>query len=289
MKKVLAIVLAMAMMFSMFAIAASASQTITFDQIPAIPTQEKGRIYFVAGSTTFPYGESGIGTYEIPIYLVSDYDTDYEVGFVELGCTIGLEGDTSMASIVDVKPTAALEAMNGYVDIDTGYGVNEGEYTFADDQGHVAFKVDGSAILHQEKLQVATVTVELNDSYKFIAGEEGFVDPYLILLEYDFVWTGPSSFGGYGAIWAADGQEYGTWGNYNAAGADPTEMLEIGSGNEGALFFTNGYICEGEEVVITWKTDLINWFTGILEQFYQIYTTIHNFFQDLLPSLGALL
>ena len=288
MKKVLAIVLALTMALGMFGIAASA-ESVTYDQIPAIPTQEKGRIYFVAGSTVYPYGESGIGTYEVPIYLVSDYDTDYEVGFVELGCTIAIEGDTSMATIIDVKPTAALEAMKGYVDIDTGYGINEDEYTFAEDQGHVAFKVDGSAILHQEKLQVATVTVELNDTYKVDLKDKNATAPYIYLMEYDFSFTGPSSVYGAGAIWAADGQEYGTWGDFNPDGAEPTEELQLGSASSGALFYTYGYICEGAEVVITWKTDLINWFTGILDQFYQIYTTIHNFFQDLLPSLGALL
>ena len=241
--------------------------------------------YFVAENITYEYGASPVGTVEVPIYLVSDYDAGYNVGFVELGCTIAVDGDTSMATILDIKASDELKAMDGFVDLDTAFGPTD--FAFDDTQAHLAFKVDGDAILHQSKLKVAVLTLQINENFKYDAGSEDATAPYLYLDAYDFslIWDGNSSFALGGAIFE-EGTEFGAGeGNY----MDYTTELAYGSGNDGNLFFPHGFIAEEPEVEITWISDLINWFAGILDQFYQIYTEIHNFFQDLIPGLAALI
>lgn len=283
MKKVLAIALAVIMALSMFSIAASAA-TLKFEELPVFPTQEKGRIYFAADNITYEYGTSPAGTYEVPVYVVSDYDASCEVGFVELGCIIGLEGDTSMATILDVKPSAELEALPGYVNLDTGYG--ESDWFFDATQGHIAFKVDGDAILHQAKFKVATITLQINDNFVYEPGSSATA-PYVIFDTYDFsnIYDNTTAEG-VGAIFDKDvifGDEEAFY--YLEA----TEYLEKGVGNDGNLFWSFAFIAEEPEVVVTWPTDLLDWFAGILDQFFEIFTTIHNFIQDALGIVAGLL
>lgn len=285
MKKVLAIALAVIMALGMFSIAASA-ETIEFEKLPMLPEQQNGKIFFAADNYTYKYGTSPAGTIEVPVYLISDYDASCDVGFVELGCIVAIEGDTSMVSILDVQPSAELKAFAGFEDFDTGYGCSD--YSFDDYQGHIAFKVDGDAILHQAKLKVATVTLQINDNFKYESGSETETAPYIFFAPYDFsnIVNGSTAdaWPSYGAIFDTD-----TAINPDEWYIPAAEVFEEGVGNDGNLFYKYGFIAEEPEVEITWIADLVNWFTGILDQIYQVYTTIHQFFQELLPTIPALL
>lgn len=261
MKKVLSIVLAVIMAFSALGVGSFA---MTVEDLPIFPEQTEGRIYFAADTTWI---EVGAGTYEVPVYLISDYSVDYEVGFCELGFNVSLTGDNQYATILDVKASDELMAMDGYVDIETGFG--EGLYSIDPDIGYCAFKVDGSAILKQDMLTVAYVTVEVNE--EFPGGEAA---PCLFFSGYEFDWTEEYSFCGFGGIFSID-QEV-------AAFEEPATYLELAVGNDGDIFFSNGYMMEKPAKVYTWKADLVNWFEGIVDQIFAIGDEIHDFINTII-------
>ena len=282
MKKVLAIALALVMALGMFGIAASAEER-TYADLPVFPAQEEGRIQFALDSITFDNGASPAGTYSLPLYIVSNYPTDFEVGYVELGCNIMVSGDIDSVKITDIQIDPAIEAMAGYTAIDNGYG--ESLYVLDPEWAHIAFKVDGAAILNQAKLKVATVTVEIADTYAFESSEEGtFTDTCLMITPYEFMYVGYedgyySDLGLGGAIFDKEAA-YGE--GYEAA-----IELQEGVGNDGDLFYTYCYIAE-EPATPDWKIPLIEWFRGILDQFFQIFETIHNFIQEVIGVLEGL-
>lgn len=282
MKKVLAIALALVMALSMFGIAASAEGQ-TYADLPVFPAQEEGRIQFALDSITFDNGASPAGTYSLPLYIVSNYPTDFEVGYVELGCNIMVSGDIDSVKITDIQIDPAIEAMGGYAAIDNGYG--ESTYSIEPEWAHIAFKVNGAAILNQAKLKVATVTVEIADTYAFESSEEGtLTDTCLMITPYEFMWVMPedgyySDSGLGGAIFDKDAV-YGE-------GPEAAIELQEGVGNDGDLFYTYCYIAE-EPATPDWKIPLIEWFRGILDQFFQIFETIHNFIQEVIGVLEGL-
>ena len=159
MKKILAILLAALMVFTLGVTAfAEGEEENTGILLPDFPTQTEGQIIFASENT---HVEAG-GVYDIPVYLVSDYTSELcaEAEYILVGMNITLIGqafDANLMTITAITPSAEVQAFAGYqlfgADVVDMY-LN----TFN-------FMVTDTSILHQEKLPLAYVTVEVSPEY----------------------------------------------------------------------------------------------------------------------------
>lgn len=159
MKKILAILLAALMVFTLGVTAfAEGEEENTGILLPEFPAQAEGAIYFVSENT---HVEAG-GTYDIPVYLVSNYTSELcaDPEYILVGMNLTLIGqafDANLMTIKAITPSAEVQALAGYqlfgADVVDGFTNN------------FNFMVTDASILNQEKLLLANVKVEVSPEY----------------------------------------------------------------------------------------------------------------------------
>lgn len=284
MKKFLAIVLSVMMVLSV-----CTAGVYAFDEaeLPAMPTQTENYIYFAADHVR----AEANGTYEIPVYMISDYKTDVADGWVELAFTFNLS-NTDIAKVVDVKFADGIQAVSGFQAIEAHYGYTEDEMasyaTYHTDSttGYVAFAA-GLAALSQAKVQVCTITIQTTD---YFYGGALYTEDVA-----DFVSV---QFNGYNC-------EELPYGNYfTGVGAgifegeepeditavadfiDPTEFIGVGTleSNSG-IYFTFGFAYHYVNTEPTWKDKLIEWFKNQVEGIFAICDTVREYIRTVLALI----
>lgn len=159
MKKILAILLAAVMVFSLGVTAfAEGEEENTGILLPDFPAQTEGDIYLVSENT---YVDAG-GTYEIPVYIVSDYTPSVE-GNVLLGINFQLVGaafDSEYMTITGIKASDEVQALAGFELVAADVAYNDDAYC-----NMFGFVTNDMSLFHQEKMPIAYVTVAVADTY----------------------------------------------------------------------------------------------------------------------------
>lgn len=158
MKKILAILLAAIMTLSLGVMAfAEGEGENTGILLPDFPTQTEGEISFASENTRVEAGQ----IVDIPVYIVSNYtSTVAEPEYIVVGMNltlIGAAADQNYMTITAITPSAEVQALAGYELIGCDV-VDMLLNTFN-------FKCNDTSILNQEKMLLATVTVEVSADY----------------------------------------------------------------------------------------------------------------------------
>ena len=158
MKKILAILLATMMVFTLGLTAfAEGEEENTGILLPDFPTQTEGEISFASENTRVEAGQ----IVDIPVYIVSDYTSfvaEPEYILVGMNLTlIGAAADQNYMTITAITPSAEVQALAGYELVGCEI-VDMLLNTFN-------FKCNDTSIFHQEKMLLATVTVEVSADY----------------------------------------------------------------------------------------------------------------------------
>ena len=144
MKKILAIVLAAIMAFSLGVIGFAEDAV----EAPAFPTQEAGKVYFASEAIEVEAGQ----VYQIPVYIVANY-TPAITGTAVVGFSAKVTGDAeSYIKVLAISATEDAENLVGY-------------QLLGADSEQIAFKTTDMNIFKQEKLAIANVLVEVSSEY----------------------------------------------------------------------------------------------------------------------------
>ncbi len=272
MKKILAILLAVIAVFSLGITAFAEGEENTGLLLPEFPTQTEGAVYFASENI---YVEAGT-TYEVPVYMLSNYTASTE-GDVVVGLTLSLAGqafDANLMKITALSVSEDVQAMAGYELVGCDVNYNE-EFNL----NMVTFKVSDMGILNQEKLEIATVTIEVADAYTGYNEDGSPMDCMLDILPAQYFWYFDSPYQSAMApveIYQTDAQDA----FFNDGWVDPLETVDC-NGLEGPVFFSAGHLIIAPPVP-TWEERLKAW---AIEQAIKIIT----FFQGLNEVLLGLL
>lgn len=279
MKKILSILLAAIMVFTLGVVAFAEGEEDTGILLPEFPTQTEGAIYFATENTYVAAG----GTYEIPVYMLSNYTASTE-GDIVVGLTLSLAGeayDYGYMTVTGLSIPAEVQAMAGYELIGCDVDLN-GEVNL----NTVAFKVSDMSILKQEKLQVATVTVAVSPDYTGYNEDGSAMDCMLDIQAAQYFWYMENVYGMCGAyapveIWptgAADIFATDGW-------VEALEWIDFGGAAEiNGIYTVAGHLIV-EPPVPTWGERLKAW---AIEQAIKIITFfqgINDVLLGLLPTL----
>ena len=279
MKKILALVLAAFMVFSLGVVGFAEGEENTGILLPEFPTQTENAIYFASENT---YVEAG-GIYEIPVYMLSNYTPSVE-GDVVIGLTISLVGaafDNNLMVITDIKPSAEVQAL-------AGYELIAADVNFADELNNnmFIFKTSDMSVLNNAKLPVAIATVEVKPEYTGYNEDGSEMDCMLEVLAANYInyyeqgivyscATAPVS------IFEPDAQALFDeiyW-------VDPIESVEFGAADFiSGIYTVPGHLIK-EPPVPTWEERLKAW---AIEQAIKIITFfqgINDVLLGLLPTL----
>lgn len=167
MKKILAILLSAIMVLSLGVVAfAEGEEENTGILLPEFPAQTENEIYLVSENT---YVEAG-GTYEIPVYIVSNYTPSVE-GYALIGMNFALAGeafDTGLMTITGIKASAEAEALAGFELIAADVALYDDPYI-----NMFGFKCDDMSVFQQEAMPIAYVTVQVSPDYTGYNAETG--------------------------------------------------------------------------------------------------------------------
>lgn len=287
MKKFLAIVLSIMMVLGVCSVGVFA-----FDEanLPALPQQTENYIYFSAGHVRATANE----TYDIPIYMISNYNTSIQDGFCELGFSFYLS-DSSYATVNSVTFDNEIKAIADFTPLECYFGYTsaqmEGNPTWHTEEntGYVAFAADLAA-LKQTKVKVCTVNVTTSNAFpdgtEYVSESNDWVE--IRFGAYD-LYELPSgciacdSGVSYGAIFEGDMPDMTATDNF----VDGDEVISIGTqeSNSG-IYFTNGfiykYVAPPEP---SWSDKLIEWFKEQVEQIFQICDTIREYIRAILAVI----
>ncbi|MBQ8576202.1 MAG: hypothetical protein IJ447_09180 [Clostridia bacterium] len=277
MKKILSILLAAIMVFTLGVVAFAEGEEDTGILLPEFPTQTEGAIYF-ATENTYVAGDS---TYEIPVYMLSNYTASTE-GDVIVGLTLSLAGeayDYGYMTVTGLSIPAEIQAMAGYeligCDVDLAGEVN---------LNTVAFKVSDMSILQQEKLQVATVTVSVSPEYTGYNEDGSEMDCMLDIQAAQYFWYMENVYGMYGAyapveIWSPavefDGIPY----------AEQLEAIDFGAADVISGVYTVAGHLIVEPPVPTWQERLKAWAIEQAVKIITFFQGINEVLLGLLPTL----
>lgn len=283
MKKFLAIILSIMMVLGACGVASFAFYE---EDLPTMPGQTEGRIYFAADNV---YVEAG-QTYDVPVYMISDVDTEITEGFVELGFEFYLAGNAS-ATVNSVEFASGIKAVDGFCALESYYGYTEDEianeetYHQSSTTGYVAFGA-GLAALKQAKVQVATVNVTIGEDF---AGEDAYVT--LNFTGYNF---SEAPYGYYfydeDAIEIYNGGIFAGEPDYDSCEALTPDVILMEATTEGGdIYFSFGYMVEHHEPPVpTWKDRLIDWFQDTVEGILQVFETIHEYIRVVIGLLDKI-
>lgn len=304
MKKALSLVLAIIMAFSACGLMVSAAD-ITVAELPVIPAAEEGKIAFAAGNIV---GAQAGDTVDVPVYLVSNYNTACTNGFVELGFRFTATG--ASCTVNSVTLTNEVKAFKDFREIKCFYGdpgegyIPEGFEPFYTDfagWGYVCFAA-GLDILKQDKLQIATINVTIGDTFNEdydendVEARSEFVA--IELYEYNLA----DNFEGCwynGPVVVVNGEltDDVYYGNYGAATpeSDPwfddayyllaaDELTLVDETGAGQVSFGNGIVM-GKEPKEKWSLKLIDWFRKAFEDIFAEIDKIRAIFLTLIDAL----
>ena len=278
MKKILALVLAAIMMFSLGVIGfAEGEEENTGILLPEFPTQTEGAIYFASENT---YVEAG-GVYEVPVYMVSNYTASAE-GDVVVGLSLALTGeayDNNLITMTDMKISAEAQALAGYETIFCDFNF-DGDPT----ANWFAFKTSDMSILNTEKFPVAVVTIQVSPDYTGYNADGTEMDCILDILAAQYFWYDQlpyQSAVGPVEIYPSDTQEL--W--ESDGWVDSLESIDFGTAAViSGVYAVNGHFIV-EPPVPTWGERLKAW---AIEQAIKIITFfqgINDVLLGLLPTL----
>ncbi len=260
MKKILAVLLAVIMAFSLGVIGFAADEEAPAIQLTEFPTQREGAIFIASDNV---YVEAG-QTYDIPVYLVSDYTASVE-GTVIAGFKVGLMGTgADHMKITAITPSADVQALANYELVGCGLDLLA-EYGMPD-FNQFSFTTTDMNILHQEKFHMATVTVEVDAEYVG-SDDNGPVDCILDLLPAEHTMFFDSIYTYYALSPMA------VLDTENMYEAEPI----MADGINGPLFISAGHLVE-KPYEPTWIERLKEWALNTLAI---IMAEIANFFNNL--------
>lgn len=231
-KKVLSVVLAAIMAFSLFVIGATAEaepfdlKSFIENDLPTFPSQEEGKFRIACDYTYITPGE----TVTVPVYIVSKYNTEFNdpSNCVFVGFSVAVSPSNKDAQIVSVDFSKEMKEFPGFVALEANFN---GPATV--DTAAFIFKADMS-ILNQAKLHVADITVKISDNYNIQTKSEV---PVLFIQPYD--------------IGFADGTDYFPVEDY------PDSNFEGIYYNSSELDTLGAYACFGCNVAIYNGTEVV--------------------------------
>ncbi len=269
MKKILAVLLAVIMAFSLGVIGFAEDEETPAIQLPVFPTQTQGGIYIACDNVFVEPGN----TYEVPIYLVSDYTPSAE-GTAVIGFKVDLAGtpaytEPAQMKITAITPSAEVEALADYELIGCGLNVGDSGYN------QFSFATSDLGIFNQEKFKMATVTIEVSADYQANDEDGNPIDCIIDLLPAEHFWYMFDMECTDAAI------EYGSFVTSPMAIYDRENMCEaesiIADGVNGPIFVSSGHIIE-KPYEPTWQERLKEWALNVLSV---IMERIARFFETL--------
>lgn len=277
MKKILSILLAAIMVFTLGVVAFAEGEEDTGILLPVFPTQTEGAIYFATENTYVAAG----GTYEIPVYMLSNYTASVE-GDVVVGLTLSLAGvayDNNLMKITAVRASDEAQALAGFELI-----AADVDYYEEPNLNMVIFKTTDMSILNQAKLPVAVVTVEVAPEYTGYNEDGSAMDCMLDIQAAQYFWYYDSAYSCAEApvsIFDPSAQE-----EYEANGwVDPLEAIDFGTADVISGVYTVAGHLIVEPPVPTWQERLKEW---AIDQGLKIVTFligVLEVLQGLLPTL----
>lgn len=270
MKKILAILLAAMMVFTLGLTAfAEGEEENTGILLPEFPAQTENEIYFVSENT---YVEAG-GTYEIPVYIVSNYTTSVEGGFVLVGMNLAIEGPAAnYMTITGVKASAEAEALAGYelavADV--------ADLTLDEDptMNTFGFRCNDMSIFQQEAMVLGYVTVQVAEDYTGYDEDGAALDCQLTI-------TPPQWFN----YWdVCDYTMFSAGGNIDVINLDTFEVDTQLAPDKGVVYVVSGHLIIAPPVP-TWEERLKAW---AIEQAIKIITFFQGINEVLLGLLPTL-
>lgn len=270
MKKILAILLAAMMVFTLGLTAfAEGEEENTGILLPEFPAQTENEIYFVSENT---YVEAG-GTYEIPVYIVSNYTTSVEGGFVLVGMNLAIEGPAAnYMTITGVKASAEAEALAGYelavADV--------ADLTLDEDPtlNTFGFRCNDMSIFQQEAMVLGYVTVQVAEDYTGYDEDGAALDCQLTI-------TPPQWFN----YWdVCDYTMFSAGGNIDVINLDTFEVDTQLAPDQGVVYVVSGHLIIAPPVP-TWEERLKAW---AIEQAIKIITFFQGINEVLLGLLPTL-
>ncbi len=274
MKKILAVLLAVIMAFSL-GVVGFAAEVKPEDNpgllLPTFPTQKEGAIFIACDNTYIAPGQ----TYEIPVYLISDYTPSVESGTAILGFKIYLggapvDGEVPQINITAITPSPEVQALADYELV--GCGVNI--YDFGVNENQFSFTTTDLSIFKQAKFPLATVTVEVTDAYIGSTTEE--VDGEDVRVPVDcYLYVSPAE---HYLFYETD---YANYCLSPMAIIDTENCYEIESivadGANGPVFISSGHLIE-EPPKESWQDKLKDWAINLLSV---ILDKLGSFFETL--------
>ena len=266
MKKILAILLAAIMTLSLGVMAFAEGEEDTGILLPEFPAQTEGEIYFVSENT---YVEAG-ATYDIPVYIVSNYTPTVAEGNILLGINFGLAGaafDGGYMTITGIKASEEAQALAGFELIAADVAYMDDPYC-----NMFGFKCNDMSIFNQEAMPIAYVTVAVAENYPGYNEDGTEMDCQLDI--GDPQW------------WNYMDNEYAMF----ASGA-PIEITnpdtfesEALFANAGVLYIVSGHIIQTPPVP-TWEERLKAWAIEQALKILQFFQAINELLIGLLPTL----
>ena len=288
MKKFLAIVLSVMMVLSVCTVSVFAFNE---EDLPAIPAQTENYIYFAAGHARATANE----TYDIPVYMVSNYPTAIQEGFVELGFSF-YASNPSYLTINSVTFDNEIKAIADFTPLESYFGYTPDEmdgnptWHTAENTGYVAFAADIAA-LNQSKVKVCTINVSTSNSFpdgtEYVEDSSDWAE--ICIAEYDLYelpagYIANDSGTSYGAIFeGAMPDDFDQVEDF----VDGDEVIAVGTQDSNSgVYFVNGFVYKYvAPPVPSWSDKLIEWFKEQVEQIFQICDTIREYIRAILAVI----
>ena len=272
MKKILAILLAAMMVFTLGLTAFAEGEDEGADTgilLPEFPAQTENEIYFVSENT---YVEAG-GTYEIPVYIVSNYTSPVAGGFVLVGMNLAIEGPAAnFMTITGVKASAEAEALAGYelvaADVaDVALDEDPTMNTFG-------FRCDDMSIFQQEAMVLGYVTVQVAEDYTGYDAEGAALDCQLTITPPQWVY-----------YWdTCDFTMFSAGGNIDVINLDTFEIDTQLAPDQGVVYIVSGHLIIAPPVP-TWQERLKAWAIEQAMKILTFFQGINDVLLGLLPTL----
>ena len=263
MKKILAILLATMMVFTLGLTAFAEGEENTGILLPVFPEQAEGEIYFVSENTRVEAGQ----IVDIPVYIVSDYTSFVaEPEYIVMGLNLVLIGeafDQNYMNITAITPSAEVQALAGYELI--GCDVVDVYLNSFN------FKCNDTSIFYQEKMLLATVTVEVSADYPGYNEDGTEMDCQLEIgaAQWDSYRDNPYAAYAYSQIEICND----TTGEY--------DLIDIGGG---VIYVVAGHIIQTPPVP-TWEERLKEWAIAQAIKLITFFQGINDVLLGLLPTL----
>ncbi len=245
MKKILAIVLAAIMAFSLGVIGFAEDA-----EAPALPVQTEGKVYFASEKTEVEAGQ----VYQIPVYLIANYTA--KSGTVVMGFKAKLTGDAAKyMKIIAISPTEDTQKLANYT-------------LLGNDTEQLAFTTTATTVLKSEKLAIAYVLVEVASDY---AGQITAEDGTVTAVDAELELSNP------------DYTKY--LDNANALLASGSEIAVVNGVNVAAIDVDYVSAAIVQYIPLPWYERVRNWFLDQSDKLLTFLAALCQTLAGLLPAL----